>query len=515
MSPMRMMRRILLVMLVALAASGAASADTFKIIPQRTVQEAVVLPSSSEPNLSTVLLPQVLAVPQDSQGLSWSQLLPIWQGAAQAYGVPWSVLAAINKIESNFGENMGPSSAGAIGWMQFMPSTWARWGVDANGDGVADPWNPTDAIYSAARYLAAAGGATNIAAAVYSYNHAQWYVDEVLQLAQGYDAGGADFAAALQASQETLANAKAAVLSANAALESARSELAPLQARADRLTRVAAAKTLLSDRLEAEKQAAIAAGAVAQAAGGRRCDELRSRESAVRAHERAGDSKHDVRLRRRRTVFTHVGRARRLRLPGRRRRRASSSVGHTHHDYPAADIMAPEGTQVYALSNGTVKAVYTDGNCGNGFTIDTTDGLSWTYCHMAVDRQRRRPRRLAERRRACRPGRRDGARNRAASPSAAQPDRRVPAGRAVVPGVRRHRVQLVERRPVESCARHGLHRLGRGLRSRRGRRHELQRRLGDTLARLGLPESHLLHSNRGLSFPCAMPKRVTWDACAT
>ena len=86
---------------------------------------------------------------------------------AAAYGIPWQVLAAINKIESNFGRNMGPSSAGAIGWMQFMPDTWLRWGTDANGDGVADPWNADDAIFSAARYLAAAGGATDLYRAVY------------------------------------------------------------------------------------------------------------------------------------------------------------------------------------------------------------------------------------------------------------------------------------------------------------------------------------------------------------
>ena len=82
------------------------------------------------------------------------------------------MLAAINKVESNFGRNMGPSSAGAIGWMQFMPSTWLRWGTDANGDGTADPWNPVDAIYSAARYLAASGAASDIRQAVFSYNHA-------------------------------------------------------------------------------------------------------------------------------------------------------------------------------------------------------------------------------------------------------------------------------------------------------------------------------------------------------
>ena len=96
------------------------------------------------------------AVPEQ---LSYAQLLGLWQRAGASYGIPWPVLAAINKVESNFGRNMGPSSAGAIGWMQFMPSTWLRWGADSNGDGIADPWNPKDAVFSAARYLAAAGGA--------------------------------------------------------------------------------------------------------------------------------------------------------------------------------------------------------------------------------------------------------------------------------------------------------------------------------------------------------------------
>jgi murein DD-endopeptidase MepM/ murein hydrolase activator NlpD len=61
------------------------------------------------------------------------------------------------------------------------------------------------------------------------------------------------------------------------------------------------------------------------------------------------------------------------------------TVGHTHHDYPAADIAAPEGTQLYALSNGTVVDAWPspNGSCGIGFTIATTDGLEWTYCHMS------------------------------------------------------------------------------------------------------------------------------------
>jgi membrane-bound lytic murein transglycosylase B len=67
--------------------------------------------------------------------------------------------------------------------MQFMPSTWQRWGTDASGDGVADPWNPADAVYSAARYLQAAGAERDLRRAVFAYNHAGWYVNEVLRIA--------------------------------------------------------------------------------------------------------------------------------------------------------------------------------------------------------------------------------------------------------------------------------------------------------------------------------------------
>ena len=124
--------------------------------------------------------------PANPQQLPLSSLHLLWERAGSTYGVPWQVLAAINKIESNFGGNMGPSSAGAVGWMQFMPSTWLRWGVDADGNGIADPWNAADAIFAAARYLAAAGGQSDISRAVFSYNHADWYVREVLDLANVY-----------------------------------------------------------------------------------------------------------------------------------------------------------------------------------------------------------------------------------------------------------------------------------------------------------------------------------------
>jgi Transglycosylase SLT domain len=125
-------------------------------------------------------------------------LIPIYQGASDAYGLgpqgP-AILAGINAIETGFGQNLGPSYAGAEGWMQFMPETWAMYGVDANGDGVKDPNNPEDAIYAAARYLDAAGMPEDVWGAIFAYNHADWYVEEVLANAGCY-AGevGTDYA---------------------------------------------------------------------------------------------------------------------------------------------------------------------------------------------------------------------------------------------------------------------------------------------------------------------------------
>jgi murein DD-endopeptidase MepM/ murein hydrolase activator NlpD len=113
-------------------------------------------------------------------------LLPIYQACGTEYGIPWEVLASINKIETNFGTNMGPSSAGAMGWMQFLPSSWEAFGLDANGDGHKDPYNPVDAICAAAHYLKLSGGSSDLYNAIFSYNHADWYVQEVLGYARAY-----------------------------------------------------------------------------------------------------------------------------------------------------------------------------------------------------------------------------------------------------------------------------------------------------------------------------------------
>jgi cell wall-associated NlpC family hydrolase len=113
-----------------------------------------------------------------------SFLIPIYMEAGRRYRVPWEVLAAINAIESDYGRNLNTSSAGAVGWMQFEPSTWAQYGMAVDGHSVPNPYDPRDAIFSAARYLAAAGAAQSVSQAVFAYNHASWYVDEVMSRAR-------------------------------------------------------------------------------------------------------------------------------------------------------------------------------------------------------------------------------------------------------------------------------------------------------------------------------------------
>jgi murein DD-endopeptidase MepM/ murein hydrolase activator NlpD len=111
-------------------------------------------------------------------------LLSIYQAAGIQYGVRWEVLAAINEIETDYGRNLNVSSAGAMGWMQFIPSSWKLYGVDANGDHRKDPYNPVDAIFAAARYLKAAGADQDLRKAIFAYNHADWYVESVLMRAR-------------------------------------------------------------------------------------------------------------------------------------------------------------------------------------------------------------------------------------------------------------------------------------------------------------------------------------------
>ncbi|MCW2906990.1 MAG: Lytic transglycosylase catalytic [Actinomycetia bacterium] len=120
-----------------------------------------------------------------------STYLQLFRASAARYcpGLSWTVLAAIGQIESGDGANNGPSSAGALGPMQFLPSTWREWGITAFGEsGPPDIMNPLDAVPAAARLLCAAGAGSppGLRGAIFSYNHATWYVNEVLALAQQY-----------------------------------------------------------------------------------------------------------------------------------------------------------------------------------------------------------------------------------------------------------------------------------------------------------------------------------------
>ncbi len=113
------------------------------------------------------------------------------RAARTCAGMSWTLLAAIGQVETGHGANTSSSYAGAQGPMQFMPATFASYGVDGDGDGVADILNPADAIYTAARYLCANGagrGEEATARAVWHYNHADWYVALVLKLAGQYAA---------------------------------------------------------------------------------------------------------------------------------------------------------------------------------------------------------------------------------------------------------------------------------------------------------------------------------------
>jgi membrane-bound lytic murein transglycosylase B len=114
--------------------------------------------------------------------------LSLFQQAAARFGLPWELLAAIGKIESDDGRDPAaavPNAAGAVGPMQFEPATFAEYSWAA---GVPDPSidSPHDAIEAAAAMLASDGAPSDTAAAVFDYNHAEWYVAEVLSLEATY-----------------------------------------------------------------------------------------------------------------------------------------------------------------------------------------------------------------------------------------------------------------------------------------------------------------------------------------
>ncbi|MEO8851555.1 MAG: lytic murein transglycosylase, partial [Allobranchiibius sp.] len=119
-------------------------------------------------------------------------MMDLYVAAGQKYSVPWPLLAGVGMEETGHGRNNHESTAGAQGLMQFMPATFARYGVDGNGDGKIDTHSDADSVYSAAHLLREVGvkdGAAGVPKALLSYNHATWYVNDVLFYAAGYAAG--------------------------------------------------------------------------------------------------------------------------------------------------------------------------------------------------------------------------------------------------------------------------------------------------------------------------------------
>jgi Transglycosylase SLT domain len=122
--------------------------------------------------------------------------LRLYERAARRYGLDWAVLAGIGRVECDHGRDPHPSctregvvnAAGAGGPMQFIASTWARYGVDGDGDGRVDRWDPADAIFAAANYLRASGAPGDYEQAIFAYNHASSYVAEVQAWAARYRA---------------------------------------------------------------------------------------------------------------------------------------------------------------------------------------------------------------------------------------------------------------------------------------------------------------------------------------
>lgn len=149
-----------------------------------------------------------------------AEYIPIYKMAAIKYNVDWEYLAAIHSIETNFSNlSVMVSDVGAIGHSQFMPCTWVGWshptcsglgkgnistneltnlsiinryggyGVDGNGDGIADPWNIYDAVHATANYLNKSGFSRNVYNAIFNYNRADWYVNDVINRAENIKVG--------------------------------------------------------------------------------------------------------------------------------------------------------------------------------------------------------------------------------------------------------------------------------------------------------------------------------------
>ncbi|MGG5258663.1 peptidoglycan DD-metalloendopeptidase family protein [Phycicoccus avicenniae] len=161
--------------------TGHAPTEPSQRAPRRGAATQSSLPPVTGPRLQSVTTPAA-PIP--------ARIRSLYVAAGESYGVPWTLLAGVGMEETRHGMVTGISSAGASGLMQFLPATWARYGVDGDGDGHARITDDADSIYAAAHYLAASGareGPAGIGRALFAYNHADWYVADVLSYAHAYD----------------------------------------------------------------------------------------------------------------------------------------------------------------------------------------------------------------------------------------------------------------------------------------------------------------------------------------
>jgi hypothetical protein len=173
--------------LLAAGAAAIALLGLLLVLLVATLTGGLAPPSSCGPGDGTRYAPSRVAL-ADIPGnyLRWIR------DAGDRYGLDWSVIAGIYSIETDFGRldapgvRSGENSAGAGGPGQFLEPTWRLYGVDGDRDGVKDRYNPADAIPGTANLLARSGAPADYRRAVFAYNHASWYVDDVLTRAAHY-----------------------------------------------------------------------------------------------------------------------------------------------------------------------------------------------------------------------------------------------------------------------------------------------------------------------------------------
>ena len=175
---------VLVTVVAAPAVAEQLRQDPCSYLAAATEAPAATLPPVGSPRRASLRNP-TLAIP--------AAIKALYVKAAARYRVSWELLAGVGMEETAHGRTIATSSAGARGLMQFMPGTWRIYGTDGDGDGRAVITNNADSVMSAARYLAATGATrtTGIRKALFAYNHATWYVNDVLFYAHSYATGRA------------------------------------------------------------------------------------------------------------------------------------------------------------------------------------------------------------------------------------------------------------------------------------------------------------------------------------